>query len=182
MGRRRSGARIAVVALALSGCATVEEPAATSTIRELIVTSSDAVADCAAMLWPVDGPLSSGFGRREGKTHDGIDLAVAEDTPVRAACDGVVAYAGDGMHGYGNLVVLRHAGALATLYAHNRELLVRQGDAVARGQVIARSGATGRVTAPHLHFEVRLGNSPVNPHPYLTRSAMLLPVKPDLPF
>lgn len=168
MGRGRSGARIAVAALALSGCATVEEPPpATSTIRELTVTSSDAVAGCAAMLWPVEGPLSSGFGRRDGRSHDGIDLAVAEDTPVRAACDGVVAYAGDGMHGYGNLVILRHAGQLATLYAHNRGLLVRQGDAVARGQIIARSGATGHATAPHLHFEVRKDSIARDPLGYL---------------
>ncbi len=168
MGRTGAGARL-IAALVCAGCAaTVEEsPPATSTIRELTVTSSDVTAGCASMLWPVDGPLSSPFGRRDGRPHEGIDLAVAEDTPVRAACDGVVAYAGDGLRGYGNLVIVRHAGELATLYAHNRALLVRQGDPVARGQVIARSGATGRVTAPHLHFEVRKDSIARDPLGYL---------------
>jgi murein DD-endopeptidase MepM/ murein hydrolase activator NlpD len=155
-----------LVALALGGCATVEPPAA-STIRELTVTTSGPAADCAAMLWPVDGALSSGFGRRDGRAHDGIDLAVVEDTPVRAACHGVVAYAGNGLRGYGNVVILQHAAALATVYAHNRALLVRVGDVVARGQVIARSGASGRVTAPHLHFEVRKGSIARDPLGYL---------------
>jgi murein DD-endopeptidase MepM/ murein hydrolase activator NlpD len=177
MGRRRSGARLIAGALvaasvaALGGCATTGEgepaAAATSTIRELTVTPSDATADCASMLWPVEGPLSSPFGPRDGRAHDGIDLAVAEDTPVRAACDGVVAYAGSGMRGYGNLVILRHAGALATVYAHNHELLVRQGDLVTRGQVVARSGQTGHVTAPHLHFEVRKDSIARDPLGYL---------------
>src|SRR5207248_10567066 len=91
-------------------------------------------APCSQMSWPVDGPVSSPFGKREGKMHDGIDLAVQEDTPVRAACDGVVAYAGNGLRGYGNLIILKHADMLATVYAHNRELLVKEGQAVKRGQ------------------------------------------------
>jgi murein DD-endopeptidase MepM/ murein hydrolase activator NlpD len=172
MGRRRSGARLGalVAAAALAGCAPVAvEPAATSTIRELTVTSSDALAECAAMLWPVDGPLSSPFGWREGRTHEGIDLAVAEDTPVRAACDGVVAYAGNGLRGYGNVVIVQHAGALATVYAHNHALEVRQGDLVTRGQIIAQSGQTGHVTAPHLHFEVRKDSIARDPLGYLSR-------------
>jgi murein DD-endopeptidase MepM/ murein hydrolase activator NlpD len=159
-----------VVALALGGCATVvEEQPATSTIRELTVTPSDATAGCAAMLWPVEGPLSSPFGPRDGRVHDGIDVAVAEDTPVRAACDGVVAYAGNGLRGYGNVVIVQHAGALATVYAHNRALDVRQGDLVTRGQVIARSGQTGHATAPHLHFEVRKDSIARDPLGYLSR-------------
>jgi murein DD-endopeptidase MepM/ murein hydrolase activator NlpD len=175
MGRRRSGARIAlaasvVAALAIAGCAgVVDERPATSTIRELTVTPSDASAGCAAMMWPVEGTLSSPFGRRDGRVHDGIDVAVAEDTPVRAACDGVVAYAGNGLRGYGNVVIVQHAGALATVYAHNRALDVRQGDLVTRGQVIARSGQTGRATAPHLHFEVRKDSIARDPLGYLSR-------------
>jgi murein DD-endopeptidase MepM/ murein hydrolase activator NlpD len=120
------------------------------------------------MLWPVDGTLSSPFGRREGREHDGIDLAVAEDTPVRAACDGVVAYAGNGMRGYGNVIIVQHPGALATVYAHNHELAVRQGDLVTRGEIIARSGQTGRVTGPHLHFEVRKDSIACDPLGYLS--------------
>jgi murein DD-endopeptidase MepM/ murein hydrolase activator NlpD len=176
MGRAGSGARIALLvgvaaalgAAALAGCATVAEPAAASTIRELTVTTSDTNAECAAMLWPVDGPLSSPFGLREGRTHEGIDLAVAEDTPVRAACDGVVAYAGNGLRGYGNVVIVQHGGAVATLYAHNHRLAVRQGDRIARGQIIAQSGQTGHVTAPHLHFEVRKGSIALDPLGYLS--------------
>jgi murein DD-endopeptidase MepM/ murein hydrolase activator NlpD len=158
------------MALAVAGCATVvEEQPATSTIRELTVTPSDASACCAAMLWPVEGPLSSPFGPRDGRVHDGIDVAVAEDTPVRAACDGVVAYAGNGLRGYGNVVIVQHAGALATVYAHNRALDVRQGDLVTRGQIIARSGQTGHATAPHLHFEVRKDSIARDPLGYLSR-------------
>jgi murein DD-endopeptidase MepM/ murein hydrolase activator NlpD len=167
MGRRRTGARL-IILLALGGCATVEEPQV-SIIRELTVTPSDASASCVAMLWPVDAPVSSPFGRRDGRAHAGIDLAVAADTPVRAACDGIVAYAGDGMRGYGNLIVLRHDGQLATLYAHNRALLVQVGQPVLRGQIIARSGQTGNATAPHLHFEVRKDSIARDPLGYLRR-------------
>lgn len=189
MGRDGAGARLAAAALAVAvaGCAamTTEEAPATSVIRELTVTPSDGEAaggtarvaadqrppnaDC-AMLWPVDGALSSPFGTREGRNHEheGIDVAVAEDTPVRAACDGVVAYAGNGLRGYGNVVIVRHAGQLATVYAHNRALEVHEGDLVRRGQVIARSGQTGHATAPHLHFEVRLGSIARNPLGYLS--------------
>lgn len=168
MGRGRAGAGLAAAALALlGGCATVEEAAPVSTIRELTVTPSDPTAGCAAMLWPVDGPLSSPFGRREGKAHTGIDLMVAEDTPVRAACDGVVAYAGSGLRGYGNVLILRHAGALATVYAHNRALDVVEGQVVVRGQIVARSGQTGHASAPHLHFEVRKDSIARDPLGYL---------------
>ena len=141
------------------GCAETIQP--TSTIRVLTETSA------CTMQWPVNGPLASPFGRREGKPHDGIDLAVKEGTPVAAACAGRVAYAGDKLRGYGRLIILAHAGGLATVYAHNSLLLVKEGDAVERGQVISRSGATGHVTAPHLHFEVRRDNRPEDPLKYL---------------
>ncbi len=186
MGRGRAGARLilaaAVATASVAGCATTpveEAPATTSTIRELTVAEALAFerpgatplpsGDCSALLWPVDGPLSSPFGLRDGRSHAGIDLAVVEDTPVRAACDGVVAYAGNGLRGYGNVVILRHAGNLATVYAHNHALQVKQGDVVTRGQIIARSGQTGHVTAPHLHFEVRLGSIARDPLGYLSR-------------
>lgn len=174
MGRRRSGARLSLVAPALvalaSGCAAGVAEQPTSTIRELTITSPGDDA-CAVMSWPVEGPLSSPFGRRDGRPHDGIDLAVPEDTPVRAACSGMVTYAGNGIRGYGNLVIVSHAGHLATVYAHNRELLVREGEPVARGQVIARSGQTGRATAPHVHFEVRKDSIPRDPLGYLRAPA-----------
>jgi murein DD-endopeptidase MepM/ murein hydrolase activator NlpD len=182
MGRNRAGARVVVVAAVLAGCATAspvgEEAPPTSTIRELTVEEALAFerqappvpsGDCSALLWPVDGPLSSPFGPRDGRVHDGIDLAVGQDTPVRAACDGVVAYAGNGLRGYGNVVIVRHAGGLATVYAHNHALEVRVGDVVVRGQIIALSGQTGRATAPHVHFEVRLGSIARDPLGYLSR-------------
>ncbi|HEX6835736.1 MAG TPA: M23 family metallopeptidase [Polyangia bacterium] len=182
MGRARSGARLALAALvgvggAVAGCATtgVEEAPATSTIRELTVAPAEGAPatgdECAAMLWPVDGTLSSPFGARDGRNHEheGIDVAVAEDTPVRAACDGLVTYAGNGLRGYGNVVIVQHSDGLATLYAHNRLLEVHQGDVVARGQIIARSGQTGHATAPHLHFEVRKGSIARDPLGYLSR-------------
>ncbi len=160
---------LALLLVAAGGCATVAEPPLTSTIRELTVTSSDASASCASMLWPVTASVSSPFGRREGRDHDGIDLAVAEDTPVRAACDGIVAYAGSGLRGYGNVIILQHEGQLATVYAHNRALEVPFGAPVLRGQIIARSGQTGRASAPHLHFEVRKGSIARDPLGYLAR-------------
>lgn len=168
MGRGRAGAGlIAACALgaASAGCVSVEPPR-TSTIRELTI-APDAGRGCTPMLWPVDGPLSSLFGRRDGRPHDGIDIAVPELTPVRAACEGIVAYAGDHLRGYGNLVILRHPDGLATVYAHNRLLLVHEGEPVARGQVIARSGQTGRATAPHVHFEVRKDSIARDPLGYL---------------
>ena len=95
--------------------------------------------------------------------HFGIDLVVPEGTPVRAACDGVVAYAGDKLRGYGRLLILSHGPGLSTVYAHNQELLVKEATPVIRGQIIALSGATGRVTAPHLHFEVRRAGQAIDP-------------------
>ena len=117
--------------------------------------------------WPVDAAISSPFGWRDGRPHQGIDLVVPDGTPVRAAGDGVVAYAGDRIRGYGRLVIVEHAGGLVTVYAHNEALLVVEGQLVSRAQVIARSGHTGHVTAPHVHFEVRVGGRPVDPLPYL---------------
>ena len=117
--------------------------------------------------WPVTAALSSGFGWRDGRPHEGIDLPVPDGTPVQAAADGVVVYAGDRIRGYGRLVIVEHAGALVTGYAHNEALLVAEGERVARGQQLARSGHTGHVTAPHVHFEVRAAGRPVDPLPYL---------------
>jgi hypothetical protein len=161
----RTGALVlsALAAISIGGCAgssELEGPRV-STISELTV------GPCASLDWPVSGPLSSPFGARWGHRHEGIDLAVAEGTPVHAACDGVVAYAGHRLRGYGNLVILKHAGALSTVYAHNRTLLVREGERVGRGQVIALSGQTGHATAPHVHFEVREDARPVDPLKYL---------------
>jgi murein DD-endopeptidase MepM/ murein hydrolase activator NlpD len=108
------------------------------------------------------------FGAKtNGLQNDGINLAVPEGTAVRAADDGVVAYSGNELKGYGNLVLVRHSNGYVTAYAHASELIVKRGDAVKRGQVIAKSGQTGSVTSPQLHFEIRKGSSPVDPMPFL---------------
>jgi murein DD-endopeptidase MepM/ murein hydrolase activator NlpD len=118
--------------------------------------------------WPVKGRVIAGFGPKpNGQQNDGINLAVPEGTPVKAAEDGVVAYAGNELKGYGNLVLIRHPNGYVTAYAHAKELLVKRGDPVKRGQVIANSGQTGNVDTPQLHFEVRKGPAPIDPMPLL---------------
>jgi murein DD-endopeptidase MepM/ murein hydrolase activator NlpD len=116
--------------------------------------------------WPAPGVLISGFGPRERDRHLGIDLACPEGTPVRAAEDGVVLFAGE-QRGYGNLILLAHEGDLVTVYAHNSRNLVEQGERVSRGAEIARVGHTGNATGPHLHFEVRLASQPRDPLGFL---------------
>jgi murein DD-endopeptidase MepM/ murein hydrolase activator NlpD len=119
--------------------------------------------------WPVRGRVIAGFGPKPtGQQNDGINLAVPEGTPVKAADDGVVAYAGNELKGYGNLVLIRHANGFVTAYAHASELLVKRGEQIKRGQVIAKSGQTGNVTSPQLHFEIRKGSTPVDPMQHLT--------------
>jgi murein DD-endopeptidase MepM/ murein hydrolase activator NlpD len=118
--------------------------------------------------WPAKGRVIAGFGPKpNGQQNDGINLAVPEGTPIKAAEDGVVAYAGNELKGYGNLVLIRHANGYVTAYAHAKELLVKRGDQIKRGQVIANSGQTGNVDTPQLHFEVRKGPAPLDPMPLL---------------
>jgi murein DD-endopeptidase MepM/ murein hydrolase activator NlpD len=119
--------------------------------------------------WPARGRVIAGFGDKlpSGQPNDGINLSVPEGTAVRAAEDGTVAYAGNELRGYGNLILIRHPNGFVTAYAHTSEILVKRNEAVKRGQVIARSGATGAVTSPQLHFETRKGATPVNPMQYL---------------
>lgn len=125
-------------------------------------------ASNAPLRWPVAAPrLSSRFGKRWGRDHEGIDMAAPTGTPVYAAAGGTVLYSGDRVRGYGNMVVLQHPDGLVTVYAHNSLLLVRTGDSVVVGQEIARVGDTGRSTAPHLHFEVRKGENPQDPMQFL---------------
>lgn len=121
--------------------------------------------------WPVRGRVISGYGSKpNGKQNDGINLAVPEGTPIRAAESGTVAYAGSELAGYGNLVLIRHAEGWVTAYAHASDLMVKKGDVVRRGQVVARAGRSGDVSAPQLHFEVRRGSTPVDPLEQLPRS------------
>jgi len=116
--------------------------------------------------WPVTGSVTSGFGMRWGRMHEGIDIAVSSGTPVHAAAAGRVVYAG-WMSGYGNLVVLDHGGGLSTAYGHNTSVSVAVGQDVAAAEVIAYSGSTGHSTGPHVHFEVRVNGEPVDPIGYL---------------
>ena len=115
------------------------------------------------------GRIIAGFGPKpNGLQNDGINLAVPEGTPIKAAEDGVVAYAGNELKGYGNLVLVRHSNGFVTAYANASEITVKRGDTVKRGQVIAKSGQTGNVTSPQLHFEIRKGSTPVDPSQYLS--------------
>jgi murein DD-endopeptidase MepM/ murein hydrolase activator NlpD len=140
-------------------------------------------------LWPVEGKLMSSFGARtdpfsgEGAIHTGVDLAAPRGTPIRSAADGIVVHA-EWMSGYGRLVIVDHGNGLQTYYGHLSRFLVIPGQEVRRGDVIAQSGASGRVTSPHLHYEVRMAGTPVNPYPFLAKSALTLPSisAKDLPF
>ena len=116
--------------------------------------------------WPVSGPVTSPFGTRWGRMHEGIDIAVPSGTPVAAAGSGTVIYAG-WMEGYGNLVAIDHGGGLATAYGHNTSVTVSVGQSVSAGDIIAYSGSTGHSTGPHVHFEVRVNGTPVDPLGYL---------------
>ncbi|MCQ3943521.1 MAG: peptidoglycan-binding LysM, partial [Alphaproteobacteria bacterium] len=122
----------------------------------------------AGFRWPARGRIIAGFGPKPtGRQNDGVNIALPEGTPVKAADDGVVAYAGSELKGYGNLVLVRHSNGYVTAYAHASELLVKRGDTIKRGQVIAKSGQTGNVTSPQLHFEIRKGATPVDPMQHL---------------
>lgn len=117
-----------------------------------------------ALIWPVAGPVLSGYGLKDdGRINEGINIAVPAGSPVLAAADGVVTYAGNEIRGYGNLVLIRHDGEFVTAYAHNQRLKVKKGLRVHQGEIIALSGATGTVATPQLHFEVRRNGAAVDP-------------------
>lgn len=140
-------------------------------------------------LWPVDGRIVSPFGGRydpfssEGAIHTGVDLSAQYGTQVKATADGLVAFASWGGQ-YGKLVVLDHGNGMQTYYAHLSQFDVVTGQEIRRGDTVGRSGSTGRSTGPHLHYEVRMGGTPINPYPYLAQSPVTLAAKAarDLPF
>jgi murein DD-endopeptidase MepM/ murein hydrolase activator NlpD len=141
----------------------VEEPSADSPVK-----AAEATGALPTFRWPVRGKVITSYGAKtNGKSNDGINLAVPEGTPVKAAEDGVVAYSGNELKGYGNLVLVRHANGYVTAYAHASELLVKRGDTIKRGQIIAKSGQSGEVGSPQLHFEIRKGSTPVDPLQFL---------------
>jgi murein DD-endopeptidase MepM/ murein hydrolase activator NlpD len=138
--------------------ATIEPPAGQASLP------APAARGSGKFLWPVSGKIVSPFGPKEGGLHnDGINVAAPLGTPVRAAENGVVVYAGNELRGFGNLLLVRHADGWVSAYAHCDALLVKRGDQVKRGQVIARVGQTGSVGAPQLHFELRKSGQAVDP-------------------
>ncbi|PZF76248.1 peptidoglycan-binding LysM [Aestuariivirga litoralis] len=129
------------------------------------------IAGAPGMRWPVRGKIISGFGpKANGLKNEGINIAVPEGTSIRAAADGVVAYSGNELKGYGNLVLIRHEDGYVTAYAHASELFVKRGDTVKRGDVIAKAGQTGSVSSPQLHFEVRKGAVALDPMKFLSQN------------
>jgi murein DD-endopeptidase MepM/ murein hydrolase activator NlpD len=143
-------------------------PTASVKPNETAAAMTSAEADAAGVApefrWPARGRIIEAF---KAGGNDGINIAVPEGTSVRAAESGVVAYAGDELKGYGNLVLIRHPNGFVTAYANNGELDVKRGETVKRGQIIAKSGQTGNVNSPQLHFELRKGSTPVDPTSYL---------------
>jgi murein DD-endopeptidase MepM/ murein hydrolase activator NlpD len=126
----------------------------------------DSTPSAAGLIWPVSGPVVSPFGMRWGRMHEGIDIAVGYGTPIHAAASGRVVYSG-WMSGYGNLVAIDHGNGLSTAYGHQSRIAVSNGQTVSQGQVIGYVGCTGHCFGPHLHFEVRISGSPVDPMGYL---------------
>ena len=125
---------------------------------------ADASGSTPEFRWPARGRIIEGF---KSGGNDGINISVPPGTSVRAAESGVVVYSGDGLKGYGNLVLIKHPNGFVSAYANNGELDVKRGETVKRGQIIAKSGDTGNVNAPQLHFELRKGSTPVDPTQYL---------------
>ncbi len=129
-------------------------------------TTTAATPSAAGLIWPVSGPITSPFGMRWGTLHPGIDIGVPTGTPIHAAAAGTVIYCG-WMEGYGNLVVIDHHDGIATAYAHQSQITASCGENVEQNQVIGYSGCTGYCTGPHVHFEVRVNGTPVDPLGYL---------------
>ncbi len=138
-------------------------------------------------IWPVDGPLMSSFGERtdpfsgEGALHKGVDISAPIGTLVRATADGIITFA-DREGGYGRLVVIDHGNGFETYYAHLSRIDVIEGQEIRQGEFLGAVGASGRVTAPHLHYEVRIAKTPVNPYRYLMTSTPVQQVKAEFPF
>jgi murein DD-endopeptidase MepM/ murein hydrolase activator NlpD len=124
-------------------------------------------------IWPVPQfyKVSSHFGKRGSRNHDGIDIPAPRGTPIVSVDNGVVVYSDNGIRGYGNMIVIAHSDDIFTVYAHNRTNKVDKGDKVKKGELIAEIGNTGRSTGPHLHFEIRVKNKVRNPAQFLSHSA-----------
>jgi murein DD-endopeptidase MepM/ murein hydrolase activator NlpD len=162
------GTRVATATPQQSARLAQANPSAEEVSAQAPANASEATGALPTFRWPVRGKVIAGYGAKtNGKSNDGINLAVPEGTPIKAAEDGVVAYSGNELKGYGNLVLVRHSNGYVTAYAHASELLVKRGDTIKRGQVIAKSGQSGEVVSPQLHFEIRKGSTPVDPLQFL---------------
>ncbi|SNB61519.1 Murein DD-endopeptidase MepM and murein hydrolase activator NlpD, contain LysM domain [Arboricoccus pini] len=143
-------------------------PADSKALRKAAVTKPPPLSG-EGFMWPANGKIVQTFGpKANGQRNDGINIGVPEGTPVVAAENGIVVFAGDSIAGFGNMLLIQHASGFTTAYAHNETLLVSIGQSVKRGQIIARSGATGAVTSPQLHFELRAGRKALDPTTQLT--------------
>jgi len=125
--------------------------------------SADRSAGGLELIWPVRGRLSSRFGWRNGRNHDGVDIPARTGTPIVAAAAGRVIHSGTGLGDYGRVVILKHEGHYSTVYAHNRRNRVKKGDFVEKGEVIGEVGSSGNATGAHVHFEVRRDRKPMDP-------------------
>ena len=142
-----------------------------SWLRSFTGTEVPDTATAPKLLWPIQGKVISNFGANAaGERNDGINILASRGTPVHAAAAGTVAYVGEELKNYGKLVLIRHEDGYVTAYAHSDAVTVSPGDHVARGQTIGYAGATGDVSEPQLHFELRLGAKPLDPKPYLVAS------------
>jgi murein DD-endopeptidase MepM/ murein hydrolase activator NlpD len=147
-----------------------EQKTASLTDRSSDASAPAAEAAAGRFRWPARGRVIASFGKRPDGTHnDGINIAVPQGTEVHAAENGRVAYAGNELKGYGNLVLIRHDNGWVSAYAHADQILVKRDDVVRRGQVIAKAGKTGTVDQPQLHFELRQGAKPVDPLPHMEK-------------
>jgi murein DD-endopeptidase MepM/ murein hydrolase activator NlpD len=140
------------------------DPKAAGAKSPTTAEQADASSSSPEFRWPARGRIIEGF---KSGGNDGINISVPPGTSVRAAESGVVVYSGDGLKGYGNLVLIKHPNGFVSAYANNGELNVKRGETVKRGQIIAKSGDTGNVNSPQLHFELRKGSTPVDPTQYL---------------
>jgi len=137
--------------------------------KEKEETQTGIKVDHGRFIWPVKGKLSSPFGFRNGRRHDGIDIAAKEGTPINAAGEGKVVFSGV-MRGYGNLIIIRHKDDFFTVYAHNSKNIAKKGHSIKKAQLIGKVGRTGRSTGSHLHFEVRRGQTARNPLFFLPKN------------
>ncbi len=152
----------------VAGTTGQDKPAAQAAVDKKVVSAASSGAPANKFRWPAEGRIISGFGPKTNGAHnDGINIAIPEGTPIRAAESGVVAYAGNELKGFGNLVLIRHDNDWVTAYAHANTMDVKRGDRITRGQVIGTAGQTGAVNSPQLHFEVRKGSRPVDPMQHL---------------